>query len=444
MRSHHLYSTLALLSFACAPATGDDLSADEEGVGGGGPGSGGLPGDGGSDSGGSLATGGEFSSAGGAVGSGSAAGGTVSSGGNPGVGGEWGAGGGPGSGGTADAIGGASTGGVASGGGAEGVGGSSAGGDGVGGSLASSPSDLPPPKTSGVPRPSGTPGGLVVLNWAGFSAAYSYTFDDANSSQISNYAALQALGVPFTFYLQTGKSDASNAIWSKAVLDGHELGNHTKSHNSLDPGGADTDLATSFIETKYGVTPLTMAAPNGSTDYGPIAQTRFMINRGVSGGAIMPNGNSDRFNLPCDIPVGGATAATMKGPVDAAMSAKAWRVFLVHGFSGGSDGAYQAVGLSQFVETVEYAKSLDGLWIDTVLEVGAYWIGQKLLSSASPQSSGQDTKWTWTLPEHFPTGRILRVTVDGGNLSQAGQPIAWDEHGYYEIALDVEELTLSP
>ena len=56
-------------------------------------------------------------------------------------------------------------------------------------------------------RPNGTPGNVTVLDWAGFKAAVSYTFDDTNSSQIANYPALQALGVRMTFYLITGKTE---------------------------------------------------------------------------------------------------------------------------------------------------------------------------------------------------------------------------------------------
>ena len=52
--------------------------------------------------------------------------------------------------------------------------------------------------------------------------------------------------------------------------------------------------------------------------------------------------------------------------------------------------------------------------------------------------------WLWTLPDHFPTGRYLRVTVDGGTLSQRGRPLIWDSHGYYEVELDADSLTLTP
>ena len=59
-------------------------------------------------------------------------------------------------------------------------------------------------------------------------------------------------------------------------------------------------------------------------------------------------------------------------------------------------------------------------------------------------TAGTATTWTWTLPAHFPAGKFLRVKVDGGTLTKGAGPLAWDEHGYYEIALDAGTLTLSP
>jgi len=71
-------------------------------------------------------------------------------------------------------------------------------------------------------------------------------------------------------------------------------------------------------------------------------------------------------------------------------------------------------------------------------------MGEKLLTSAAPAMSGGATTWAWTLPAHFPAGKFLRVTVDGGHLAQGGQALSWDGHGYYEVALDAGTLTLSP
>ena len=80
-----------------------------------------------------------------------------------------------------------------------------------------------------------------------------------------------------------------------------------------------------------------------------------------------------------------------------------------------------------------------------MVNVGAYWRGQKTLSGVTPAAApGGGQTWTWTKPDNFPEGKVLRVTVDGGTLSQGGTPVIWDPHGYYEISLDAGSLTLSP
>jgi peptidoglycan/xylan/chitin deacetylase (PgdA/CDA1 family) len=330
-------------------------------------------------------------------------------------------------------------------GGSGGAGG--AGGGGGGGGGGGSVSGLPvPPGGGGMPRPSGTPGNITVVNWAGFKGAVSYTFDDDNDTQIQNYAALQALGVPFTFYMWANRTQASNSVWMTAVSDGHEIGNHTWSHQSAPPGGAqDIDMATQFIMQHLGVTPYTMAAPNGASVYTTLANGLFMINRGVSDALIGPNDNTDRFTLPCYIPPTGATASANFNPeVDGAQTAGKWRVILVHGFTGGTDGAYQPVPLDEFIAGVQHTISLGNLWIGRVVDVGAYWLGQKAFSQATTTTSGSSKTWSWTLPSNFPPGKYLRVTVDGGTLTQQGAAISWNDHGYYEVALDAGSVTLGP
>jgi peptidoglycan/xylan/chitin deacetylase (PgdA/CDA1 family) len=310
--------------------------------------------------------------------------------------------------------------------------------------VAIGPSGLPvPPGAANVPKPSGTAVGLAVLDWAGFKGAVTYTFDDANSSQIAHYSELQALGVRLTFYLITGKTEASNAIWAQAVKDGHELANHTKSHLSAGTG-QDIDDATTFIKQKFGVDVWTMAAPNGAAVYTDLAKTRFLINRGVANGLIGPNDSTDPFTLFCYIPEEGSAASALNSQIDAARTAGKWRVVLVHGFTGGSDGAYKPVAIGEFTSSVAHTKSLTDMWIDSMVNVGAYWRGQKAFSSVTATTSGSDKVWTWTLPAHFPPKKYLRVKVDGGTLKQSGTALSWDSHGYYEVALDAGSLTLSP
>ena len=121
---------------------------------------------------------------------------------------------------------------------------------------------------------------------------------------------------------------------------------------------------------------------------------------------------------------------------------------LVHSIAPTTERWYATVDLSAITGSIAHTKSLGDVWIDTMANVGAYWRAQKVLAAVTPTIAG-DTRtstwtWTWTLPRNFPPGKFLRVRVDGGTLSQDGKPVAWDSHGYYEIALDARSLTLSP
>jgi len=304
-------------------------------------------------------------------------------------------------------------------------------------------SGLPLPSGPRVPRPDGKPGNLTVLDWADFKAALTYTFDDANSSQIAHYPELRALGVRMTFYLTTGKPEASDPMWAEAVRDGHELGNHSKTHPHTGTG-AELDAATAFLRERLGVTAWTMAAPFGDPSYRALAASRFLFNRSVGGGVIRPNDSTDPLALPCFVPPRNAPPAEFDGAMQAARSAGGWAIVLLHGFTGGTDGAFQSVRVEDFITSVGRARALDDLWIDSLVNVGAYWLGQKLLTAAAAVTSGERTTWSWTLPPHFPPKHFVRVKVDGGTLSQLDRPLAWDPHGYYEVALDAGTLTLAP
>ncbi|MBV9950047.1 MAG: polysaccharide deacetylase family protein, partial [Myxococcales bacterium] len=301
-------------------------------------------------------------------------------------------------------------------------------------------------------KPAGTPGGLKVLNWAGFTAAISYNFDDANSSHLSNYASmLKPLGIPFTFYLIGNKISTAQSQWNQIFKDGHEMGNHTQDHNTISQANVDNGQ-TSIESMITGAKVETMASPNGDEGYNPFAQARYFLQRGAdrnsSGDTIMMPGNETTpspIELFCYIPPTGATQAMFDAQVSDAQSKGGWKIILVHGFTGGTDSAFQPVPIAEYVASAQKTRMMADLWIDTMVNVGAYWRGQNAFNQATmsgtPTSGGQT--WKWTLPAHFPTGKFLRVTVTGGTLTQNGQPLAWNTHGYYEVALDVGQLTLT-
>jgi peptidoglycan/xylan/chitin deacetylase (PgdA/CDA1 family) len=415
---------------------------------------GGTVGSGGSGSGGK-------GSGGAATGGTSNTGGTVSAGGTPGT--DAGAGGISGNGGTSAAGGAPAKGGTSGNGGVTGAGGVSSTG---GGSTASvGTSGYPAAGPSGQAKPSGSGTTVTVLPWAGFKAAVSFTFDDANQSQIDHYSELEAQNdkgnnVRYTFYLITGKTnEMASSVWPQALKDGHELANHTKSHmqtGDVTTLGTDADAAETFLKSKFGVTAYSLAAPYGTSTYQEVAVSRFLTNRGVGDGGIAMTDNPDntatpssslKFNLPCFIPATGASAAAMEASLSSTVSAGKWKTMLVHGFTGGSDGAYQPVDIKEFTATVAWAKTQGNVWLDTVVNVSAYWIAGYKFSKLTPAISGSDKTWTWKtsdFSDHFPPGHYLRVKTDGGTLKQGNTTLAWDDHGYYEVSLDAGTLTLSP
>jgi peptidoglycan/xylan/chitin deacetylase (PgdA/CDA1 family) len=321
-------------------------------------------------------------------------------------------------------------------------------------------SGLPIPPGGGVARPSGAPGNLTILSWAGFKGAASWTFDDSLRSQIEHYPDLRATGVPATFYITTGNTTgpAYDATWIQAANDGSEIGNHTVHHchaNLTGCGfgagapfatlGEELDQCSAAITQRYPQAAVwTAASPYGDRGYDANAPSRFLVNRGVQPGMIAPNDDTDPYNLPCYAAVRADTAARFNKVTDAARAAGKWTIFLIHAITPTSENGYAPVAIGEITGGMAYGRGLRDVWMGTVANVAAYWRAQKLLSGIAPATSGTTTTWTWTLPPQFPRGKYLRVKVDGGTLAQGGRPLPWDDHGYYEVALDAGLLTLAP
>jgi len=463
MRSRYLAPVgLSLVFFAAAcggsgsspeGTGGSSASGGSSGSASGGASSGGSSSGGSTASGGKIGTGGTVSTGG--V-TGSSSGGSTASGGKIGSGGagtsSGGMPGGDGTGGTAvTPTGGTTPAGGSNGGGGKAMGSGgkamgSGGSTGAGGTAPAGMSGLPvPPGSGNVPQPTGAGSSVTVLNWAGFTAAVTYSFDDDNQSQIDDYKMLQDAGGQYTFFMWTNRSQATNAIWKQALMDGHEIGNHTKSHDSSGAcTAADVKAGGDFIMSTFGKPAMTFAAPNGSTCFKSPASMYYFINRGVSPASpVLPNDNSDPLNLNCYIPATGQQTSTFNGNIDDAHKKGGWVIYVIHGFSS-SDGSYQPVDIGQVTAAIKYAKGMNDMWVGSMVNVASYWQGQKAFSSAMTSTSGSEKTWTWKLPAHFPPGHYLRVKTDGGTLKQNGTALAWDPHGYYEIALDALSVTLSP
>ncbi len=65
-----------------------------------------------------------------------------------------------------------------------------------------------------VPVPSGTPGEITVLDWAGFPAAVTYSFDDNDGSQPERYDEMHAIGGRYTYYMVSDRGPTDPG-WKK-------------------------------------------------------------------------------------------------------------------------------------------------------------------------------------------------------------------------------------
>jgi len=117
-----------------------------------------------------------------------------------------------------------------------------------------------------------------------------------------------------------------------------------------------------------------------------------------------------------------------------AITAGKWRIFVIHGFDS-QNGTYQPVPIASVTGSMSKAV-MDGYWVEGMTNVGAYWQGQKLISASATTSA------TWTLPARFPPNMCVRITTSGGTVTQKGETIGWDDHGYYQISLDAGEVTI--
>jgi peptidoglycan/xylan/chitin deacetylase (PgdA/CDA1 family) len=305
------------------------------------------------------------------------------------------------------------------------------------GSPASIDCGLPTLNTGGKAKPAGSAGNLKVLDWAGFKGAYTYTFDDGAQGLRTHYADINAAGVHVTFFLIGSSAAAGKSTWDQAVTDGHELGNHSQYHIQNDVEGSDIAAGKKTIESLFGVKVYTMAAPYGD-DYSAVAKAEHFLNRGVNDGIMKAGNDSSAFTTPCLDPNGTDLLEHAKS----AETEGGWKCILIHGFTDVSDGSWHPQDVDDVKSAMSGIQALGTVWVDSYVNIGAYWRGQVAFQKATPQTSDNAQNWTWTLPDNFPPNKCLRVTVDGGTLTQNGKTLPWDVHGYYEISLDAKSLTL--
>ncbi|UCH62003.1 MAG: polysaccharide deacetylase family protein [Fidelibacterota bacterium] len=230
----------------------------------------------------------------------------------------------------------------------------------------------------------------------GKKAAISLTFDDARLSQPDRgFAVFDAYGMKATFFVNQSGIEARLERWKEAIINGHEIANHTLNHPctgnypfarrkaledcTLDEMAYELDEGTRVIEQLLGVTPKTFAYPCGQKfvgrgkkvkSYVPLVAERFLVGRGW----LDEGPNDPTF---CDLSqtmgmeLDGLTFEEVKPIIDQAIANGHWLIFCGHEI--GDPGKSQTTLVSTVDAICRYAQDpAHELWLDTVANIGEH------------------------------------------------------------------------
>jgi peptidoglycan/xylan/chitin deacetylase (PgdA/CDA1 family) len=229
----------------------------------------------------------------------------------------------------------------------------------------------------------------------GHRAAVSLSFDDARLSQIDTGLPLfKRLGVKVTFFVEPRGVQERLEGWKQAVIDGHEIANHTLTHpctgnypfsrnNALENYdlrrmAQEIDGANDQIQKLLGVKSKTFAYPCGQKfvgrgldvqSYVPLVAERFLVGR-----SYLSESSNDPTIVDLAQAMGTAFDDTdfpqMKKVVDQALAQGRWVIFVGHEIG---QRAYQTTDTKAIELLCKYLKDPDNrIWFGTVNEVGEY------------------------------------------------------------------------
>lgn len=229
----------------------------------------------------------------------------------------------------------------------------------------------------------------------GKKMALSLTFDDARLSQVdSGIPLLNRYGVKATFYVSPGNMIERADQWKNAVLNGHEIGNHSLYHPctgnfswsrnkaleeyTLQKMKTELDSATSLIEKVLGVHPVSFAYPCGQTyvgrglnlqSYTPLVALMFESGRGWLNEAPNDPAFCDLSQLNAS-ELDGKSFEQILTLIETAKSNGYWLVLAGHEMN---TGGVQTSRLNTIKAICEYAMDpANGIWVDTVNNIASY------------------------------------------------------------------------
>jgi len=235
-----------------------------------------------------------------------------------------------------------------------------------------------------------------IFPWPeGKKMALSLTFDDARLSQIdTGIPLLDKYGVKATFYVSPGSMMKRFDKWKLAILNGHDIGNHSLNHPcsgnfawsrnkaleeySLKRMKDELDSASLLIKETLGMQPVSFAYPCGQTfigrginvqSYIPLIAIMFETGRGWLNEA--PNDP-----IFCDLAqlngaeLDGKSFEQVLKLIETAKSNGYWLILAGHEMN---EEGFQTSQLKTIEEICKYAKDpVNGVWIDNVHSIASF------------------------------------------------------------------------
>jgi peptidoglycan/xylan/chitin deacetylase (PgdA/CDA1 family) len=296
---------------------------------------------------------------------------------------------------------------------------------------------------------------LKVLPWNNHPAALSLTFDDARTVHLDvAIPELNKRHLHATFFLIVSKTTRIDD-WRNAQSQGHEIGNHSVTHeHPADLNAYSEELqvedAKKFLDSNFDSDILTFAYPYTEISPGLLYWVKrydFAARGGRADGNLVyikSDTQPDWYNLPSQPSYTKYDATVYQGWIDKTISMNAWTTLQIHGIGDPSTG-FEPIPSNTFIEFLDNLKTAEGkgLWIAPFGKVAAYFRAQKIVEAVQPRVVNGETKFTWQVPTPFPHGVVLKVAVNGSTrarLYQAGQELRRSKDGYYSVSFDSREL----
>src|SRR5579871_5151645 len=294
-----------------------------------------------------------------------------------------------------------------------------------------------------------------ILPWNDHQAAVSLTFDDADTVQLDRVVPeLNKRHLHGTFFLTIARLTRIDD-WRKAQQEGHEIGNHSVTHEhaaTLTKAGEETQVedAKKFLDSNFRTSVGIFAYPYEESSPGLIFWVKRydFAARGWQGRGearyVKPDADPDWYNLPSQPVYTQYGPAVYQGWVDKALSMGAWTTIQMHGIDDPSTG-WEPIPSTTFEFLLDYlqAKQREGLWVAPFGEVAAYFRAQRILERTAPRPVNGGQQFTWNVPSLFPQGVVLKVRVPEAKhaqLWQGGRRLHADRKGIYSVSFDAREL----